>query len=565
MSDDGAPVLKSEEIMRTCPKCVEKHYFTSIEQERSHNLEYHSTAFLVRFKNNAGSEYELSVQQADGAFPCPICQELFITKAACRRHLQITCGAQYQVEDHIEQVLSPGTIPDVLVIPAVQPSTTETLASSRDYDSAILSACHKENQSSEEKRKAISIIEALKLKPFVLKDQFGVEQYALAHATVVDRLAIGQVCVCATNIPQKKRRLEDKAPSTYSPNASSGLEQLMAISPYGSALLSRTFVELDRPMCDLLNEDWAFQPHLQYACAQVLAGSIFLNTRNGQAVINNTVEVYGRTRTVDAHRERFFVKDGVASRTSLPPATKVRYRDVWPLTLPDTEGERLLLGTQSFNALVTSSLRLDLKAPASIGAHTSSFRLLNSEDSAATHIYLDKESVTVGLSIARNKDAYFISARNKLQQLRQLGSKFYDSSTYRLCRASGYLTLRHACNPYTVFTLANFNQSSSKDGQAASTLFQDIAEAVLSLGSKAVLRRDALFRLRAQCLADGNVGMTLDKIIASSPADQEFIPVIGNVILNAELEGLAQVLSSYISTANKSVGAFVQECFSIDT
>lgn len=566
MCDNSASVLNSNELMQTCPKCVDKHYFTSTEQERSHNLEYHSTSFLVRFKNNAGSEYELSVRQVDNAFPCPICQELFITKTACRRHLQMSCGAQYQMENHIEQVLPPVTIPDVLVIPSVESSTTETQASPRDHDFAVLAACHKENNSSEEKNKTVFIIEALKLKPFALQDQFGLDRYALAHTTVIDKLSIGQVSVCATNIPQKKRRLEDcKSCNACSPIASPGLEHLIAVSPYASALLSRTYVELDGAMCELLNEDWTFQPQLQYACAQVLAGSIFLNARNGQAIINNTVEVYGRKKSVDAHRERFSVKKGVATQTSLPPARETRYKDIWPLTIPDADGERLLLGTHSFNALVTSSLRLDLNEPGSIGGRTSSFRLLTSEDSAATRIYLDKESITAGIKISKNKDACFISVRNKLEQLRQLRSKFYDGSTYRLCRASGYLTLRHTCNPYTVFTLADFDQSSSKDGQAASTLFQDIAKAVLSHGSNAVLRRDALLRLRSQCLPDGNVGKILDKIIASFPADQEPVPVIGNIVLNAELEGLAQILSSYISTANKSVAAFVQESFSIDS
>ncbi|KAG0008571.1 hypothetical protein BGZ82_004575, partial [Podila clonocystis] len=92
-------------------------------------------------------------------------------------------------------------------------------------------------------------------------------------------------------------------------------------------LLTRTFVELEGPMCELLNEVWCFQPQLQYACAQVLAGSIFLNTRNGQAAINNTVEVYGCKQSVDVHREQFGAKKGIASKTSLPPATQTRYRD----------------------------------------------------------------------------------------------------------------------------------------------------------------------------------------------------------------------------------------------
>ncbi|KAF9973814.1 hypothetical protein BGZ75_001037, partial [Mortierella antarctica] len=250
------------------------------------------------------------------------------------------------------------------------------------------------------------------------------------------------------------------------------------------------------PMCELLNEAWTDQPQLQYACAQILAGSIFYNTQNGEAVINNTVEVYGRKLSVDAHRERFTVKKGVVSKTSLPPS-RTRYKDVWPLTLSDTDGHKSLLGTHSFNALVTSSLRLDTKEAASLGGAHSSFRLQDPQDSAATRIYLDEESVQAGLTIAKSKNASFVSARNKLEQLRQLRSKFHDGSTYRLCRASGFLTLRHTYYPYTVYTLADFDQSHSKDGQAASMLFQEIAKSVLDLGSEAALARETVLRLRS--------------------------------------------------------------------
>src|SRR5690554_4785800 len=87
-----------------------------------------------------------------------------------------------------------------------------------------------------------------------------------------------------------KRRLEgDTICTVCSPNAASGLEQLFAISPFASALLSRTFLELDNSVCELLNENWRLQPQLQYACAQILAGLIFLNTRSGKSAINNTV------------------------------------------------------------------------------------------------------------------------------------------------------------------------------------------------------------------------------------------------------------------------------------
>jgi hypothetical protein len=51
-----------------------------------------------------------------------------------------------------------------------------------------------------------------------------------------------------------------------------------------------------------------------------------LNSNNGKAIIANTVETYGRTRLVDAHREPFGVKKGIPIPTSLPPSTKIDIR-----------------------------------------------------------------------------------------------------------------------------------------------------------------------------------------------------------------------------------------------
>ncbi|KAH8548428.1 hypothetical protein BGW37DRAFT_411825, partial [Umbelopsis sp. PMI_123] len=55
-------------------------------------------------------------------------------------------------------------------------------------------------------------------------------------------------------------------------------------------------------VCALLNKDWEFHPQVKYSSAMVPAGAILLNTRNKQAAMINTVEMYGRTKVVDQHR-----------------------------------------------------------------------------------------------------------------------------------------------------------------------------------------------------------------------------------------------------------------------
>ncbi|KAI8595148.1 hypothetical protein EDD21DRAFT_344865 [Dissophora ornata] len=171
----------------------------------------------------------------------------------------------------------------------------------------------------------------------------------------------------------------------------------------------------------------------------------------------NTCEIYGRTKTVDIHREPIVsVKKGKPISTPLLPSTKLRYSDAWPLTLASKDGPRLVIGTQSCNALVTSSLRLDIPGIGSVGGSTLSFLLNTVEDSYATKFFLDQESVKAAFDLALNTDAWSVSNQNILSQLRQLRSKFLDPSTYFLCRASGYITRSHTCHPHSVFTLANF-------------------------------------------------------------------------------------------------------------
>ncbi|KAF9425689.1 hypothetical protein BGZ94_007312, partial [Podila epigama] len=80
----------------------------------------------------------------------------------------------------------------------------------------------------------------------------------------------------------------------------------------------------------------------------------------------------------------------------VPPSSNITYNDVWPVTIEAPER-----GT--FDALITSSLRLDEKVNPSIGAVTPTFMLASPEDSRATRIYLDKESLDASLKMAVKK------------------------------------------------------------------------------------------------------------------------------------------------------------------
>lgn len=127
--------------------------------------------------------------------------------------------------------------------------------------------------------------------------------------------------------------------------------------------------------------------------AVALAGSIILNTKRGQAVLANTVEVYGRTKVGDGHRESYGnYKDGIRS-TSLHPPLKSIHPNGLPVSLSRDDGPKLVVRTHVSSALVTSSTRLDHKLLPSVGGNTTNFDL-SVTDSFASRIFVDVESVT---------------------------------------------------------------------------------------------------------------------------------------------------------------------------
>ncbi|KAF9079686.1 hypothetical protein BGX23_003432, partial [Mortierella sp. AD031] len=436
--------------------------------------------------------------------------------------------------------------------PRQQPET-------RAFDDDVLYSCGELHASAGEKRKTLGIVESLGLEPISIKDALGIEQNALAHATVISRLPSSSVELRPV-APQKRKLDNDETCPNCSPAPSPGMERLLSSSPYAARLATRSYVELSDEICELLNRDWQFSPHLRYASAVILAGCLLVNSKNGQAVIANTVEAYGRQKTVDIHREPFVVQKGQPATTSLPPSIKTPYKKVWPVTVPTIEGKRLIIGTKSFDALITSSLRLDKVVEPCIGASTPSFVLTDTSHSLATKIFLDTEHLDIGLKMAESKDTWSISSSDLLYQLRQVKTKFFDASTFYLCRASSFFADNHPCQPYTIFNLASFDQAHSGDGVAASNLFHTIACDVIRDGSRAVLKRERVQQLRLRCADQGSISNEFDGILTLY-GDDSSVPILGNPVLNKFLENLASQLSPYIAKANKAVASFIEKEF----
>ncbi|KAF9579966.1 hypothetical protein BGW38_003563, partial [Lunasporangiospora selenospora] len=361
--------------------------FATEQHHTIHDLENHSLKCVV-------TQYDgqkVTLMRTDGEFCCPQCQKPFCSKSGVRSHLaRQGCKDEEPSSDPPRQAVTiPEASPATLMLPT--PSTEPP----RGHDEAVLFACQRQDASELDKIATLGIVHFLGLSPLTVKDSLGVEQNALAHPDGIKRLYIGALQSPVTVPNTNKRKLmADSVCQKCSPITIPSLESVFAFSPFCSVLRTRTFVELTESICCLLNEDWNFQPQHRYGCAQMLAGCLLVNTTNGHAVLANTVEVYGRTSMVDAHCEPFGLKKGVAIRTSHPRPSAAFYKDVWPSTMfSATEGERLVIGTQSFDALVTSSIRLDVRDQGSVGAVTGNFRLTSEAESTATRIYLDKESL----------------------------------------------------------------------------------------------------------------------------------------------------------------------------
>ncbi|ORX46537.1 hypothetical protein DM01DRAFT_1149927 [Hesseltinella vesiculosa] len=122
-----------------------------------------------------------------------------------------------------------------------------------------------------------------------------------------------------------------------------------------------------------------------------------------KVILINAVEVYARSPRPDAHHENMrVVKGSAATETStlLPVGTK--YTDFWVTSTCDRDGTKLSYASNTFNGLVTSSLRVDnLNSMASVGGTTSNFGLDISEGAS---IFLDEQSVKLAALSKRDME-----------------------------------------------------------------------------------------------------------------------------------------------------------------
>lgn len=158
--------------------------------------------------------------------------------------------------------------------------------------------------------------------------------------------------------------------------------------------------------------------------------SILYNTNVEQATIVNMIEAYCWTKVVDSHCEpREMIKEKTQT-TSIPPPITNLYPDAWPVSLHHSDGQKLSIGTQVSNDLITSCTGIDTKQITSIGCTNNHFQLLFKKDSLSAKIFVDQECLEATLNMFKDTHTSQVDNMEIMYQLCQIRSKFHTPSAY---------------------------------------------------------------------------------------------------------------------------------------
>ncbi|KAF9094048.1 hypothetical protein BGX23_002597 [Mortierella sp. AD031] len=81
-----------------------------------------------------------------------------------------------------------------------------------------------------------------------------------------------------------------------------------------------------------------------------------------------------------------------------------------------------------------------------------------------------------------------------------------------ICRASGAITASHACQPFSIFNIINFDRAQMEEGKAGGMTFNTIAKQVLKHEKKASSGLEVIEKCRSICEKDANISRTINNI-----------------------------------------------------
>lgn len=153
------------------------------------------------------------------------------------------------------------------------------------------------DSSQDHKDKNAWIMDKMGLEPFALtcsdNQNNTIEYNALGYHTNIKKMS-NSIFECKTILPVKRKNAEVNNIET---NVCPTLASLIHGSPLRNLLMQWTYLQLNDEVSTLMNSDWQHEPNLKSACARVLPGTILLNVTSGTAIMINTIEMYGMTKT----------------------------------------------------------------------------------------------------------------------------------------------------------------------------------------------------------------------------------------------------------------------------
>lgn len=372
-----------------------------------------------------------------------------------------------------------------------------------------------------------SVIKSTKLKPFTVKLKDGEDSFCevsclSSQDNVTSILALAEknnmnISPCkSTNVEEmyEKKNL----PDDY-------MFQRVYLNKFRGIPKYENYSEIDDETLSLLNNDWCLDTALRLICCKLLSGCILVNGK--QILLVNCCEIYGRLPTADNHHERF-LGDG-----SSLPTIKDRYKKIKVCNLLNDNSKKLIIGTFTFNILVTSSVRIDEETfLPELGSTTSNF-IANEQ----TKVYLANSSRIEAKSILEKKKTLF-EPFDIMSQLRQLRSKFSYSSTYAISRSCSTFVNDLTCRPYTIFTVADADGLNPEtDTKLGSKIMQIIALAVIT--KEGLLNKEEIERITPK-KKKTQMCNCIDRIL-SLFSNQEEISIINNQELGSILSEIENV------------------------
>ncbi|GAA5803583.1 hypothetical protein HPULCUR_009066 [Helicostylum pulchrum] len=299
---------------------------------------------------------------------------------------------------------------------------SSTRQSQRFNEEDALYSCHGEDTTKRKKNILLGMTASAGLSPVAIIDDEGREENLLAHDVVASRICDNKRRTVTIKRTGGSKSFYDGSyknglccPLSLSKqNNRPGLSPILSSCPFKKILHTRTFIELNDDMCKKLNDDWELYPQLKFFYARALTGSIIVNNNDNTAALINMVEVYGRNKSVDAHHERYMDNSKTGIQVSTLPPVVTKYKNFWATTTIQDNSVKLHFASKTFNALVTSSYRMDGKHEAEVGLSTTSFRLDNMStfrNAATSQIYIDLASWNKALTVLKEKKSGTISAR----------------------------------------------------------------------------------------------------------------------------------------------------------